>query len=109
MRFSLRYFIAFLIIFTIELLIGLYVRDQLIRPFVGDLLVVILIYTFLMSFLKVSPAKMGLGVFLFAVMVETLQYFNLVQRLHLQGNKVASIIMGTTFDLRDMDNLDSRI
>ena len=45
---------------------------------------------------------MGLGVFLFAVMVETLQYFNLVQRLHLQGNKVASIIMGTTFDWSDL-------
>ena len=40
------YIISFLLIFCIEVLIALYVRDNFIRPYVGDMLVVVLVYSF---------------------------------------------------------------
>ena len=44
------YPIAMVIIFLVEVCIALFVRDRFIRPYVGDMLVVVLIYTFLRIF-----------------------------------------------------------
>ena len=40
MKKRIFYIISFLVIFCIEVLIALYVRDRFIRPYVGDMLVV---------------------------------------------------------------------
>lgn len=96
-----RYFTAFLIIFIVELAIALFVRDNFIRPYVGDLLVVLLIYCFLRIFMK--PYRfLPLCVFLFAAAVELAQMFNFVDRLGLQDNPVLSIALGSTFDPADL-------
>ena len=39
-----------MVIFCIEALIALYVRDNFIRPYVGDILVVVLVYSFVRMF-----------------------------------------------------------
>ena len=49
--------IAF-ILFVIEVLIALYVRDSIIRPYVGDFLVVIMLYCFVRAFVKYHPGKL---------------------------------------------------
>jgi len=41
----IKYALATIAIFLIELLIALFVRDRFIRPYVGDMLVVVLIYS----------------------------------------------------------------
>jgi hypothetical protein len=40
-------------------------------------------------------------VLLFAFGIEILQYFNLVEKLGLQHNKIAKIVMGSSFELID--------
>ena len=45
MKKRIFYIISFLVIFCIEVLIALYVRDRFIRPYVGDMLVVVLVKT----------------------------------------------------------------
>ena len=91
------YIISFLLIFCIEVLIALYVRDNFIRPYVGDMLVVVLVYSFVRIFLPTGIPRMSFYVFLFACFVEVLQYFRLVETLGIT-NRAARIILGSTFD-----------
>lgn len=101
-RFSIGYFLfAVLLLFT-EIFIALYLHDRIIRPYVGDFLVVILIYCFIKTFLKYSHKKVAVSILLFAYVVEFLQYFNLVSMLNLQGSEFARVILGTSFEWIDM-------
>ena len=44
------YLAASIIVFIIELIIALYVHDRIIRPYIGDMLVVVLVYCFVRVF-----------------------------------------------------------
>jgi hypothetical protein len=48
---SKQYVLVTLILLTIEIGIALFVRDQWIRPLVGDALAVVLLYVFLRIFI----------------------------------------------------------
>jgi hypothetical protein len=102
MHFNLKYFIATIVLFLVEVFIGFYMHDAIIRPFVGDLLVVILIYCFVMSFFKVNAMAVALGALLFAYVTEISQYYHLVNALGWGGSRFACIIMGTSFSWTDM-------
>ena len=101
MKKRIFYIISFLVIFCIEVLIALYVRDRFIRPYVGDMLVVVLVYSFVRIFLPTGIPRMPFYVFLFACFVEVLQYFQLVETLGVT-NRVARIVLGSTFDWGDI-------
>ena len=75
LKFKLKYFILAAILFLIEVLIALFIHDNFIRPFVGDVLVVILIYCFIKSFLNSPVVITAIAVLLFAYLIEVLQYF----------------------------------
>lgn len=96
------YLLATVIIFLVELLIALFVRDKFIRPYVGDMLVVVLIYTFLRILFPEKPRLLPLYVFVFAALVEGLQAMNIVKLLGLEDNQFFRILIGTTFDWRDI-------
>lgn len=102
MKINMKYGIAFIILFMVEAFIALFVRDNIIRPFVGDVLVVILVYAFIRIFVAKPIRLLPIYVFLFATAVETMQYFNIVQLLNLQDNALARVILGTTFDVKDI-------
>lgn len=101
-RFDRSSFLIFIIIFFIEVLIAKFVDDAFIRPYGGDILVVILIYYFVKSFVQVKPFYLLLGVLLFAYMVEVGQYFRMVEVLGLQDYKVMRIVLGTSFSWIDI-------
>jgi len=101
LTFNLKYLTLFLILFAVEVCIALFITDTLIRPFVGDALVVILIYCFFRIFLNVSYRKLAFGVLLFACAIEILQYFDYVKLLHLENNRVISVMLGRTFEWLD--------
>ncbi len=104
MRFTFQknYFVATVLLFLIEVAIALFVRDKFIRPYVGDLLVVMLIYCFVKSFLDATPWKVGLGVLLFSFAIEIGQHFQLVKLLGLEHSEVARIVIGTGFAWGDL-------
>jgi hypothetical protein len=101
-RFSKTYFVITLLLLLIEVLIALYIHDQFIRPYVGDFLVVILMYCFVKSFYPGKTLITAAGVLLFSYLIETLQYFNIVQLLGLADSKVANTIIGNYFTWIDI-------
>jgi hypothetical protein len=99
---NLKYLVIFIIFFTLETLIAIFIHDTIIRPYIGDILVIVLVYSFIRIFLKKKIKLLPVYVFLFAAIVELSQYFNLVEVLHLNKNKVLSIMLGSTFDIKDI-------
>jgi hypothetical protein len=100
--FKKNYFLIAIAIFLIEFFIAIYIKDGFIRPYFGDFLVVILIYTAVKAFFNFSPYAIALGTLLFAYGVETLQYFNIVDHLGLSGNIIAKTIIGYGFEWWDI-------
>lgn len=88
--------IVFTLLFLVEVYIALYVRDQFVRPYLGDVLVVFLVYSFVRIFTEKWPRFMPLFVFIFAFCVECLQLLNL------SSNPTIRMIIGSTFDWKDV-------
>ena len=102
LAFKKGYLIVAIIIFIIEALIALYVKDKIIRPYIGDFLVVILIYCSIRSFLNFSIINTALGTLVFAYLVEFLQFLNLIEVLGLENSRLANIIIGNFFEWIDI-------
>ena len=100
--FHKNYFIYTLTLFLVEVFIGLYMHDAVIRPYGGDFLVVILLYCLVKSFTGLSVWTATIGVLVFSYLVETLQYFHIVNLLGLEKSKFACIIIGTSFAWSDL-------
>jgi len=102
LTFSLKFLLIFLAIFIVEILIGKYLDDAIIRPFGGDVLVVVLIYAFFRVFLKTNNRLLALGVLIFSFAIEFLQRANYVTWLGLEHNKLMCIVLGTSFSYYDL-------
>ena len=102
MTFRFYYLFWSIILFFTEVYIAINIRDDFIRPYVGDVLVVILIYALVRTFFKVPILTAAIGTLLFSFVVEILQYFELVKILGLEDSAFARIVIGTTFVVQDL-------
>lgn len=100
--FNKNYFGLAILIFCVEVLIALFVHDNFIRPYIGDVLVVVLIYCFLKSFLQLPVFTAAIIVLLFSFTVEFLQLVHIVKQLGLEKSKIARIMIGTSFSWLDL-------
>lgn len=100
-KITLKNCIYFCLIFLIEIYIGIFVKDKVIRPYIGDILVIPLIYSFLNIFFKNNYKKYITAIVIFAIFIEILQFYNLVKMLGI-NNKVLKIVIGSTFDFKDI-------
>lgn len=73
-----------------------------IRNYIGDILVVILIYSAIMSIAHFNKKVMILFTLVFAFMIEFSQYFKLAEHLGFERGSVAYIVLGNTFSLEDL-------
>ncbi len=102
MTFRPVYALATVLVFVVELYIGLHVHDQLIRPYVGDSLAVVLVYLGLRTVTPLTIRTALLAALVIAFAIEFGQYFHLVDRLGLRHNRIARLVLGTTFDVGDL-------
>jgi hypothetical protein len=102
LTFNKSYFLAAVILFIVEVLIALYVHDQIVRPYIGDFLVVILLYSFVRAFLDANAVKVAIGVLIFAYLIEFLQYLDLIAFLGLQKSRLANVVLGNYFEWIDI-------
>lgn len=102
MKINFKYLKAFIVIFLIELFIAVFVHDRIIRPYIGDILVIVLMYTFIKTFIKKEIRLLPVYLFVFAAFVEGMQFFDIVKILGLENNKILSIIIGSTSDIKDI-------
>lgn len=101
-KLRLLYVIGTLLLLVTEVLIALFVHDSIIRPFIGDMLVVILIGFFVRIFIPRGVKILPLPIFLFAIVIEILQYYDIAGVLGFKDNRFMSVLIGGTFDLHDI-------
>lgn len=100
---KLTYFFTCIFTFTLCIIIVLFFGDfPIIRGFVGDMLIMLFLYTGIKIFVDIQPLKLCLSLLIFAFGVEFLQLLNIVKVLGLEQNKAARIIIGNTFDPKDL-------
>ena len=102
MKKRILYAVATLFLLLIEVIIALYVHDDFIRPYVGDVLVVIVIYTFIRIIVPEKCKLIPLFLFIFAAGVELLQLANIVEILGVADNEFLKILIGSVFDIKDI-------
>lgn len=86
----------------IEVCIALFINDSFIRPYVGDMLVTLLLCCLCRVIIPSKLHLLPLYVFAFAACVEIGQYFDLVALLGLADNRFLSVLMGRTFSWLDL-------
>ncbi|MET0760628.1 MAG: DUF2809 domain-containing protein [Flavobacterium sp.] len=101
LQFNINYFSLTIILFFTEVLIALFVHDAFVRPYIGDILVVILMFCFCKSFLNLPVFTVALAVLAFAFLIEILQGFNIVAKIGLEKSKLANVVLGNSFSWID--------
>lgn len=96
------YAVITIILLAIEVLIALFINDNFIRPYVGDVLVVMVLYTFIRIFVPEKVKMLPSCILCFAVLVEVMQYFRIAEVLGLQDNRFFSVLIGSVFDMKDI-------
>ena len=96
------YALLFVALFFIEVIIALFVHDNFVRPYIGDLLVTILLCAFLRIFIPEKIKALPIFVFVFSVLVEFAQYIDIVKLLGFENNKFLSVIIGRSFSVIDI-------
>ncbi len=96
------YILLTFLLFSIEVIIALYVHDDFIRPYIGDILVVILLYMFVRIWFPKGIRFLPLYIFLFSILTEWLQYIQIVKLLGLSDVTIFKVLIGSTFDWKDI-------
>lgn len=96
------YGLTFVLLFLTELIIALFVRDRFVRPYMGDVLVTVLICSLLRIVFPRGVKLLPIYVFAFSFFVELLQLIDIVALLGLQDIKFLSVIIGRVFSPADI-------
>ena len=96
------YMAIFCGLLAVEICIALFVHDAFVRPYVGDMLVTLLLCCMCRVAFPDKVRLLHVFVFLFAACVEIGQYFDVVAALGLADNRILSIALGRTFSWLDL-------
>lgn len=76
--------------------------NQFIRGFIGDIIVISLIYFFIKIFYDFHAVKLTVFTLLVAFITEFLQYIKITTFFGLEHNTIAQLILGSVFDPYDL-------
>lgn len=96
------YVVATIALLLIEIYIGLFVRDRFVRPFLGDVLVTMLLCCLWRAIKPTGVRLLPLYVMAFATVVEVAQYFDVVALVGLEHNAFISTIVGRSYSHKDL-------
>lgn len=96
------FWIMFLLLVGVEVLIALFVHDKFVRPYIGDVIVVAVLYCFVRGFIPTGVKLLPLYLFMFSTAIEIAQYFNYVTLLGLNHSKFFRVLLGTSFSFTDI-------
>ncbi|MGK6343459.1 DUF2809 domain-containing protein [Chryseobacterium sp. DT-3] len=102
-KFSLKYLLLTIAIFLIEVLIATKLAHIFfVRAYLGDVIVVMLLYTFVRTFVRINDERLILGILIFSCIVEFAQYFTVAEKLGFRPGSVMYIVIGNSFSWIDI-------
>lgn len=97
----MRYLLIAFVLIIVEFIIGIFVHDKIIRPYGGDVIVVIILYALVRSVFVKSKQPISVYVFVFAFAYEFTQKIPLVDLLGFSSGFMRAL-MGTSFSWIDI-------
>lgn len=101
-KLRILYAVLFGLLLLTEIYIGLYVRDAFVRPYLGDVLVTMLVGCAVRMAIPTGVRLLPLYVMVFATGVELLQYIDIVRLLGWENSAFLSTIIGRSFAVWDL-------
>lgn len=102
-RVSVGFVLLTLLVFALEVIIATRVSHvSWVRAYLGDVLVVVLVYAAVRSVLRINDYLLLVAVFVFACGIEFAQYFNVAERLGFVRGDVMYTVIGNTFSWGDV-------
>jgi len=98
---SVKYLCLFMGLLVVLILIALF-GSGAVRGYLGDVLVILLLYFLIRAFIRNELRWLWLWLFGLGVLVELAQLFQLASLLGLDQFRVLRIVLGSTFDLWDI-------
>lgn len=89
-------------VFLIEVAIASWWRDGFVRPYLGDVLAVILVYLVLRAGTRLDQVGAAGVAFAVAVAIELGQLIHVLDALGLADNRLARVVLGGVFDPADL-------
>lgn len=102
LRFSPLHALLAVSIFLLESCIALNVHDEVIRPLGGDAIVVMLVWAAWRTLVRCNDTLAVAGSLFFCYAIELAQYFHFVDVLGLGRYRIVRIVLGSSFDVRDL-------
>lgn len=100
-KLRISFLAVFVLLLAVEVLIALFVHDDFVRPYVGDMIVTVVVWSFLRIIFPDKFKLMSLYVMIFAILVEVGQYFHYTELLGIT-NPILVTMIGTTFAWADI-------
>ncbi len=97
-----RFALATAGVFLIEAMIALWWRDRFVRPYLGDVLAVVLVHLFLRATTRLTALQAAGAALAVAVMIELGQLLHVLDALGLRHNALARVVLGGTYDPQDL-------
>ena len=96
------YAALFFAVLLTEIFIALFVKDNFVRPYVGDVLVTILLCCLCRTAVPKGAPALPVYVFIFAAVVEVAQYFDVVKLMGVENSVFLSTLIGRSFSFVDL-------
>lgn len=103
MKERLPYIAALLLLLGVEICIGVFYFNHFIRSYIGDVIIVWVLYCLFRSFVprKFNSYGVALGILVFSFIVEFLQKAHIADILGVE-NELLRIIIGTSYAAEDL-------
>lgn len=92
---------AVVALLAVEIAIALFVRDRIVRPYVGDTLAVILVHCFFRAVTAWRPLPCALAAMAVATVIEFGQLAGVLHWIGLGENRIARTVLGSGFEAMD--------
>ncbi|GAB5401374.1 MAG: DUF2809 domain-containing protein [Aureisphaera sp.] len=96
-----RYLTVFTLLLVTEMAIAFFQFHRFIRGFVGDVLVIPLLYSLIRVLFRFSMISALLITLFIAIIIEVLQGFHILESLGIQS-RLLELVLGNTFDPWDL-------
>jgi hypothetical protein len=96
------YAVAAMAVFGVEVVIAIFVEDALVRPYLGDVLAVLLVYLAFRAVTRLTVGQAAAAALVFALLTELAQLLGLLDAIGLRSNRVARTVLGGVFDVKDL-------
>jgi hypothetical protein len=94
--------LAAALLFVVEVMIALFVKDAFVRPYLGDVLAVVLVFMALRAIFAIgswTAAGIALGI---AFVIEFGQLIGILHILGVARHQWLGVVLGTGFDVKDL-------